>query len=87
MRFKNLERKSERESPKRTISTNSGLYCYKWYQSQTSANVPAKRLNLEGGGHEAVCPKDTGPKGGGLRGPTSIGEGTSARDGAGPERG
>ena len=33
-----------------------GLDCYKWYQSQTLSNVPARRLNLEGGWTRAGVP-------------------------------
>ena len=43
--------KSERGSPKRTISVIVGLSCYKWYQSQTPDGVPARTLSLKGGGH------------------------------------
>ena len=32
-----------------------GLDGYKWYQSKTPGDVPARRLIPEGGGHEALC--------------------------------
>ena len=32
-----------------------GLGCYKWYKSQTSSNVPTRRLSPKKGGHKAVC--------------------------------
>ena len=53
-----------------------GLGYYKWYQSQTPGDVPARRLNLEGGWtRDGVLARTLGPEGGGLGGPTSIGEG------------
>ena len=40
----------------------------------------ARRLNLEGGGHEAVCQQGSwAQKGDGLGGPTSIGEGNDCQ--------
>ena len=59
-----------------------GLDCYKWYQSQTSDDVPASRLGFEGGelGVPHQLEKGTsanehaGPRRGGLWDPTSVGE-------------
>ena len=33
----------------------AGLGYYKWYQSQTMGDVPARRLSPEESGHKAVC--------------------------------
>ena len=44
-----------RESPRKTIYVSSGLDCYKWYQSLTPGDVPARRMSPKGGGHETVC--------------------------------
>ena len=86
MRFKDLEQKPERESPKMTISTfllAVGLNCYKWYQSQTPNDVLARRLSSEGGGHEAMCQQGCwAPKGSGFGGdPTSIVEKNECQQG------
>ena len=32
-----------------------GLTRYKWYQSQTTEDVPARKPFSDGGRHEAVC--------------------------------
>ena len=57
-----------------------GLDGYKWYQSQTTGNVPVRRLSSEGewtrGG---VLARMLGLEGGGLGGPTSIGEGNECQ--------
>ena len=50
-RFKIFYGKPERESLKRIISVSGELDSYKWYQSQTSGDVLARRLSLEGGRH------------------------------------
>ena len=64
MHFKHLERKPEREISKRIISASVGLDHYKWYQSHTTDNMPAKRLNPERGG---LAGRERVPtKGGGL---------------------
>ena len=64
----------ERESSKRTISANGGLGRYRWYRNQTLGDVPARRLSLEGGGHEAVCQQGRWvSKGSELKDPTLIG--------------
>ena len=40
-----------------------GLGRYKWYQSQTPGDVPARRLFPEGGRHDVGCAsKDAGPR-------------------------
>ena len=53
-----------------------GLGWYKWYQNQTPGDVSVRRLNPEGGGHEAMCQQGRWAlKGGGLGGPTLIREG------------
>ena len=42
--------------------------------------MPVKRLSHEGGGHEVVCQQGRwAPKGGGLGGSTSIGEGNECQ--------
>ena len=48
----------------------------------TLEDVPTRRLNPEGGGHEAVCQQGRWTlKGGGFEGPTSIGEGNECQQG------
>ena len=65
MRFKNLEGKPERESPKRQYLLAVGLGRYKWYQSQTPGDVPAKRLSPGGGWTRGgVLARTLAPKGG-----------------------
>ena len=49
--------------------------------------MPARRLNLEGGGHEAVCQQGHwASMGGGLGGLTSIGEGNECHEDTGTRR-
>ena len=55
--LKNLEGKSERESPKRTISTSGGLGLL-----QMVSELDTALLSTKGGGHQARW----APKGGGL---------------------
>ena len=44
-----------------------GLGCYKWYQSQTRGDVPARRLSPEEGWTRSSVPtRMVGPEGGGL---------------------
>ena len=52
--------KTLRESSKGKVQREQyllavGLSRYKWYQSQTPGDVPARRLSPEEGGHEVVC--------------------------------
>ena len=53
-----------------------GLCHYKWYQSQTPSDVPARRLFPEGGRYEVMCQLECWAlKGSGVgKGPTSIRE-------------
>ena len=63
---------------------------YKWYQSQTSDNVPTFSLFPEGGVDTRQCAsKDVGPQGGVDLGavPHRLEEGKSASEDAGPEGG
>ena len=61
MRLKNLEGKSERESPKKTISTSGGLELFQLVQSQTPSDVPVRRMSPEGGLDTRRCTnKDAG---------------------------
>ena len=63
--------KAERGQYLLTVS----LGCYKWYQSQTLGDVPAKRLSPRRGWTRAGVPARTlGPEGGRFRDPTSVGE-------------
>ena len=64
-RFKNLEGKLERESPKEQYLLAVGLGRYKWHQSQTPGDAPTRMLGPEGGGFGG--------------GPTSIGEGNECQ--------
>ena len=76
--FKNLERKSERESPKRTISASGGLGPLQMESKPDTERCASEKAQPRrgGGGHEAVCQQGCWtPKEGGLGGPTSIGEG------------
>ena len=58
MRFKNLERKSERGNPKMTIFANGGLGPLQIVlESDTEQCASEKAEPLEGGGHEVVCEK------------------------------
>ena len=50
MRFKNLEGNSKGKAQKGQYLLAVGLVYYKWYQSQTLGDVPARTLGLEGGG-------------------------------------
>ena len=85
--------KTLRGSPKGKTQTGQyllgvGLDHYKWYQRQTPCNVSKRRLNPEGGGHEAVCQQERwAPKGCGLGVIHQLEEGTSASENAGPRRG
>ena len=64
------------------------LDCYKWYQSQTLGDVPARRLNPKRGGHKVVCQQGRwAPKGGGLGGPHRLEKGTSVNENVGSQRG
>ena len=64
------------------------LGCYKWYQSQTSGDVPTRRLSSKGGWTRGGVPARTlGPEGGGLGSPTSIGEGNECQRGRWARRG
>ena len=54
-----------------------GFDCYKWYQSQTPGDVPARRLSSKGG----VLARTLSPKEGGLGGPMLIGEGNECERG------
>ena len=80
-----LKGKAQREQYLLTV----GLGRYKWYQSQTSGDVPARRLFPEGGRHEAKC--QTGrwaPKGVDLVVvPYRLEKETSASEDIGPQRG
>ena len=67
-RFKNLDGKSERENPKRTISASGGLDGYKWYQSQTPDDVPARRLTPKEVDTRRCANKDAGPQRGWTQG-------------------
>ena len=62
---------------------------YKWYQSQTLANVPTMRLSPEGGWTRGGVPvRMLDPKEGWIaRVPHRLENGTSANEDAGPEVG
>ena len=49
-----LKGKSQKEKYLLAVGFNS----YIWYQSQTPGDVLARRLSLEGGGHEMVCEEE-----------------------------
>ena len=63
--FKNSEGKFERkpQRPKRGQHLLVvGLGRYKWYQSQTRGDVPARRLGFEGVDTRGCASKDAGPR-------------------------
>ena len=74
-----------RGSPKRKAQRGQyllvvGLGRYKWYQSQTLGDVPARRLSPEGGGPKTVCQQGHWASNrDGLGSPTSIGKGNECQ--------
>ena len=57
MRFKNLEGKPERKSPKRTISASGGLGLLQMVSEPDTERCASKEAEIRrgGGGNEAVC--------------------------------
>ena len=76
-----LEGKAQREQYLLVV----GLDRYIWYQSPTPDDVSMRRLNPEGGGHEAVCQQGRGPKGVDWGVPHRLEKGASSSENAGPE--
>ena len=63
MRFKNLEGKSERESPKRTISASGGLESLQMLSELDSRRCASEKVELQRGWTQGGVPvKTLGPE-------------------------
>ena len=82
MRFKNLEGKSERESPKRTMSASGGLGLLQMISKLDIRRCASEETKLQRGVDTRRCAsKDAELRRGWIGGPTLIGEGNECQQG------